>query len=166
MAGDWIKMRTGLDASPKTWRVANRLGMEPEGVVALLYLTASWFAKSGKYGKIDITPAVLDLHFRTPGLAAALVEVGWLRFNEGGSATIHWFSAASVERKSFGASVRQRILSGAVCAACGSTGKLEIDHKVPISRGGSCEEHNLQALCVPCNRAKGKKTMEEFLRDR
>lgn len=34
---------------------------------------------------------------------------------------------------------------------------LEIDHIVPISRGGLTEESNLQTLCWRCNRSKGAK---------
>lgn len=34
---------------------------------------------------------------------------------------------------------------------------LEIDHKIPIARGGSTIEDNLQTLCWKCNRAKGNK---------
>ena len=34
---------------------------------------------------------------------------------------------------------------------------LEIDHKVPLSRGGITSEANLQTLCWRCNRKKGSK---------
>ncbi|MFQ5431805.1 MAG: HNH endonuclease [Nitrospinota bacterium] len=40
---------------------------------------------------------------------------------------------------------------------CGSSGqciKLEVDHKVPISKGGSDSLDNLQTLCFKCNRGK------------
>ncbi len=40
------------------------------------------------------------------------------------------------------------------CAACGSMEDVEIDHVVPISKGGTGEESNLQALCRKCNRKK------------
>ena len=32
--------------------------------------------------------------------------------------------------------------------------KMEVDHVVPWSKGGSDELYNLQALCKPCNRSK------------
>lgn len=32
--------------------------------------------------------------------------------------------------------------------------KMEVDHIVPWSRGGSDSLHNLQPLCKPCNRSK------------
>lgn len=39
---------------------------------------------------------------------------------------------------------------------------LEIDHKQPVSKGGTNEESNLVAACPPCNSAKKDKTYEEF----
>jgi hypothetical protein len=41
------------------------------------------------------------------------------------------------------------------CRICKSSGvKLEVDHILPVSLGGSNDMDNLQALCVPCNRGK------------
>jgi 5-methylcytosine-specific restriction endonuclease McrA len=34
---------------------------------------------------------------------------------------------------------------------------LEIDHILPISKGGLTNEENLQTLCWRCNRSKGSK---------
>ena len=34
---------------------------------------------------------------------------------------------------------------------------LEIDHKIPLSKGGITSEENLQTLCWKCNRSKGTK---------
>lgn len=44
------------------------------------------------------------------------------------------------------------------CQYCGVTAreaKLEIDHMVPISKGGTNEFTNLVTACVACNRGKG-----------
>src|SRR5215469_3780426 len=38
------------------------------------------------------------------------------------------------------------------CTSCGSREKLEFDHIVPVSRGGSDTPRNIQLLCEPCNR--------------
>jgi 5-methylcytosine-specific restriction endonuclease McrA len=40
------------------------------------------------------------------------------------------------------------------CARCGSREKLEYDHIVPISKGGSNTLRNIELLCEECNRAK------------
>lgn len=49
------------------------------------------------------------------------------------------------------------------CAVCPSMKSLEIDHVHPIVLGGSSDPSNLQLLCLPCNRSKGGKTMDQWL---
>ena len=41
------------------------------------------------------------------------------------------------------------------CVGCGSREKLEYDHIVPVSRGGSNTARNVELLCEVCNRSKG-----------
>lgn len=41
--------------------------------------------------------------------------------------------------------------------------KFDVDHKTPVSRGGSNNKENLQLLCISCNRSKRDKTHGEFL---
>lgn len=44
------------------------------------------------------------------------------------------------------------------CSHCGSTkGPFEIDHIVPLAKGGQDSSDNLQCLCMKCNRKKGSK---------
>jgi len=52
---------------------------------------------------------------------------------------------------------RQYILKkyGYRCARCGSPSNLELDHIIPLSRGGATSVRNLQVLCRSCNRKKG-----------
>ena len=59
----------------------------------------------------------------------------------------------SVPRRAW-ARVRRRILErdGYRCLQCGRPGRLEIDHIVPMARGGAMlAEDNLQTLCVRCH---------------
>ena len=57
--------------------------------------------------------------------------------------------------------LRMRVLrrDGYRCRICGASAsdgvKLEVDHIVPVSKGGRTEERNLQTLCDRCNRGKG-----------
>ncbi|MBI5023805.1 MAG: HNH endonuclease [Candidatus Omnitrophica bacterium] len=58
-------------------------------------------------------------------------------------------------------SIRKRFLvfkrDQFTCVLCGRSGigvKLEVDHKNPLSKGGSNNTDNLQTLCFECNRGK------------
>lgn len=47
------------------------------------------------------------------------------------------------------------------CQACGARApdvELEVDHVVPVSRGGTDDLSNLKVLCRDCNIGKGNKT--------
>lgn len=46
---------------------------------------------------------------------------------------------------------------GGKCVKCGSRERLEFDHIIPFSAGGSSTERNIQLLCESSNRAKGSK---------
>lgn len=52
------------------------------------------------------------------------------------------------------------------CCSCGNSVEkepnllLEIDHIIPVSKGGFTQEDNLQTLCWKCNRAKSDKILE------
>jgi hypothetical protein len=55
--------------------------------------------------------------------------------------------------------VRAMVLlrDGARCRRCRTAVHLEVDHIIPVSKGGKTEESNLQTLCRRCNRHKWKK---------
>src|SRR5438067_2143747 len=48
------------------------------------------------------------------------------------------------------------------CHYCGARQFLSLDHIVPESAGGTLDPENLLTACMPCNRAKGTKSFEEF----
>lgn len=43
------------------------------------------------------------------------------------------------------------------CTRCGSRARLEYDHIIPVSEGGSNTARNIELLCEKCNRSKGAK---------
>ncbi|MGV9284848.1 RNA-guided endonuclease IscB [Streptomyces sp. NPDC003730] len=62
---------------------------------------------------------------------------------------------------------RLRARWDSACAYCGVAGvRLNVEHVRPRSRGGSDRISNLVLACVPCNQAKGSRTVEDFLAHR
>ncbi len=45
------------------------------------------------------------------------------------------------------------------CVDCGSQARLEFDHIIPVSKGGSNTARNIQLLCEKCNRKKSDKIL-------
>lgn len=68
-----------------------------------------------------------------------------------------WCGSEKIKERARGphGKVKRRLLKDAVCAQCGTTESLTIDHIVPLSKGGTHRIENLQVLCYPCNQAKG-----------
>lgn len=61
--------------------------------------------------------------------------------------------------------VRQDVLfrDDFACVYCGSRkGPLRMDHRTPVSRGGSSLKANLATACEDCDKAKGDMTEAEF----
>jgi 5-methylcytosine-specific restriction endonuclease McrA len=50
------------------------------------------------------------------------------------------------------------------CAYCGAGGPLQMDHFVPLARGGVHELHNVVPACERCNKSKCARDPWEFLR--
>ncbi|MEV3860723.1 HNH endonuclease [Streptomyces sp. NPDC050095] len=65
-------------------------------------------------------------------------------------------SARNLSRPSDWPRRRARVLARDrfTCQRCGAHENLEVDHIVPVSRGGSWELSNLWVLCRPCHRTK------------
>lgn len=77
---------------------------------------------------------------------------------------IAWEEFLSSDRKRrIGNGIRFNVLrrDGYKCQICGMDAndgvKLEVDHKIPVSKGGGDEIENLWTLCFNCNRGKKDK---------
>jgi len=91
-----------------------------------------------------------------PDKAAAIVRAGWIN-RRARERNVGKISAADVKK----------VRATAVCAHCGqSHPKMEIDHIVALSRGGSNHLSNLQLLCRPCNRSKWAKDQVAWAKER
>lgn len=82
------------------------------------------------------------------------------------SETVKFRKSVAGQRALMTSKLRQQIKErdNFTCRQCGVSLKdephllLEIDHIVPVSKGGLTTEDNLQTLCWRCNRSKGSKT--------
>ena len=77
------------------------------------------------------------------------------------------FPSPRPQRTRLGQSIRKELFrrQGGRCMYCGSRQRMDlmdIDHKIPVARGGSNQRSNLQLLCRTCNARKGTKTDREF----
>ena len=108
----------------------------------------------------------------TQALASRLVEVGLWQMVQGGY-QVHDYLGCSfdyTDARQYWDRIRPQVapkvyeLHGRTCFYCGGTEDLTIDHKTPLSRGGSNELTNLVPACRSCNRNKGTKTAEEWIK--
>ena len=73
------------------------------------------------------------------------------------------FVDPEAERNKMTQSLRYNIMrrDGFKCQLCGATvadgARLEVDHIIPVSKGGLTEPSNLRTLCSECNRGKRDK---------
>ena len=60
------------------------------------------------------------------------------------------------KRKPISQSVKDKVWrrDGGKCVECGSNKKIEFDHIIPFSKGGTDTYRNLQILCEKYNRSK------------
>lgn len=48
------------------------------------------------------------------------------------------------------------------CVYCGTDAASTVDHRTPLSRGGTDDGDNLVSACFDCNVRKGKRTADEY----
>lgn len=85
------------------------------------------------------------------------------------SEKIKFNKSVAGQRALMTSSLRQQIKErdNFTCKHCGASLAqephllLEIDHIIPVSKGGLTTEENLQTLCWRCNRSKGAKVIEQ-----
>jgi hypothetical protein len=79
MAGDWIKMSTGLRRHPKVVRMASALKADRLRVVGGLHAVWSIFDEQSPDGVLEgYTAAIMDEEIGWKGFTAAMTAIGWM----------------------------------------------------------------------------------------
>lgn len=99
-----------------------------------------------------------------PGIAEAVAAAALREREEreaaGRRLAAQWPRLQAVKRAKWHRTVRAIILSRP-CAYCGGTA-TDVDHVIPLSRGGSWRMRNLAPACSRCNSEKGNRTPAEW----
>ena len=176
MAGKAIRVNTNLAHMPMVYQIRRRTGLETAAVVGALICLWIEADKESRDGSMQGDLTTIDIITNCVGFGHILAENGWATL-EGDRVRLHqhnprvaskkgrlWKGIPRHNRRGIPAEIREQVAPpGVACVACGSTERIEVDHIVPVSRGGSDDIENLQPLCLKCNRSKSAKTMDEFM---
>lgn len=145
----WLKLHRSLIDNVEYARLSDRTAR---------YLPLIWIIASDDDGFL---PCLGDVAFRlridqdaAAQVLGELTEAAFLGEVEGeGRADTEW--AARYIPKAVRIAVWKR--DRGRCVQCGSRDRIEFDHVVPTSKGGTSDEQNVQLLCRSCNRRKHNK---------
>lgn len=111
-----------------------------------------WWADSGLYWadqELSAEEVVLLIWDRQRRQASKLERLRTIRE--------HGEDATTVRRQRIPEEVQLHVFErdGGSCQKCGSRSDLQLDHVIPVSKGGGNAAQNIQLLCGDCNRKKG-----------
>ena len=79
MAGDWLKIETGLPEKSEVWDIAETLGVDPDLVVGKLIKVWRWFDQHTENGNAHrVTYFLIDHVAGITGFGEAMSFAGWL----------------------------------------------------------------------------------------
>lgn len=91
MSGDWLKVEVGTPDKPAIKQVARMCGCSTAEAFLAWFRLWSWFDSLTEDGTLFfVKPEDCDEQAGLQGLAAALVSVRWLEFDDRGAVVIGW----------------------------------------------------------------------------
>lgn len=171
---NWLRLWHEMPTDPKWRTIARRSGQSISTVIAVYnFLLVNASANSDERGTLknwtnEDVASCLDIS--EEDVAAVCREMQGRVLD--GDTFINWrklqppSDASNRPMANEWIETRQRIFKrdNYTCRYCSIRGgRLECDHVVPVSRGGSHEDDNLATACFTCNRSKRDKTVEEWL---
>lgn len=179
-----IQLEVDFRRHPRMFRLGELLDVPWQ--VARVLVEDLWF-HARQYGA-DVTsmpPTKIADDLSWPGDPEELIEAlhrsEWLVTHGGRRMVAHWEERYEQQKKKrtkdrerkrrqrghgrdVGNGQRFRVLErdGFKCTYCGSDQRLEVDHIVPRSRGGSNDDSNLTTACWRCNSGKSDIPLQEI----
>lgn len=174
-------MNRAFPRHPKVTALSSALNQPPYvavGLLEFLWHHTAEYVPRGDIGKYSNHAIAQCIHWRRSPtrLIDALISCQWLDVSEEYRLVVHNWSARAPRwvhdnlkkkglvfvdgaeprgRIQVASGVRHLVISGKACVFCGSTERISLDHKIPISKGGGNGIENLQPLCLTCNIRKG-----------
>lgn len=114
MAGDWIKMRGNLWDDPRVAKLCDITDQGEAAVIGGLYWLWSTADQHTEDGVMPgLTLRAIDRKTGVPGLADALIEIGWIADHPGGVCIINFeeHNGASAKRRSLDAQRKANVRS-------------------------------------------------------
>jgi hypothetical protein len=170
---DWFRSWHGAPTDPKWLGIARRAGVAPGIVVAVVWSLMDRASQAEDRGSIAGYDAEGMACFfgcepeNVDAIVSAMTDRGmivdgrftnWRRYQPASDCSNR--PAANVW-----SAIRANIFKrdDFTCRYCGARGvRLECDHVIPVSVGGSHEPNNLVTACFPCNRKKRDRTPEQM----
>jgi hypothetical protein len=87
----WIKMRKGVNDSPKMMAVANVCGCQRAVAFDAVFRLLCWLDSHTVDGRMDyVFKGDIDRVGQLEGLGQAMEEIGWFAFDPGGCTVVDW----------------------------------------------------------------------------
>ena len=173
-----IRIDVGFLDHLKTVKLERRLGVDGVKSLVALWLWSAQNKPSGDLSDYSIEDIASYSSWKgKPEIfMEALVDLEWID-EESGKSKIHNWHKHQPHLKKFTytkrpcsktwSKIKKFVLErdSNRCIYCGaSKEQMECDHVVPLSKGGDNSISNLASCCPDCNRRKGAKSPDEWLR--
>lgn len=160
MANPWFRLYSEFADDPK-------VQMMPEAMQRRLVMLMCLKHK-GELAKLDPFHVAFALRISLEELQETFRVLQFHGFLDGSLDLVGWRESQAPDRPcaAIWIKIRDRIFKrdDYTCRYCGRRGvRLECDHVVPVSRGGSHEDSNLVTACFPCNRSKRDHLIGEWI---
>lgn len=174
MAGgiDWFRWHHGSATDPKFRLVAKRASARTSEVLAVWFMLLERSSERGSpriYSHdIDEADALFEYQSGcTQRIVDGLEQRGFIAAGKIANPRRYFPAATLRPPTNLWVALRADVFrrDKFTCQYCGAVGgRLEADHVTPVRDGGESDESNVVTACMPCNRAKGARTPEEWKR--